>query len=123
MSCHCCCRNNLLEGILSDLQRDVIAARVALMDQSKSINNITRELTKMAEREDAAWARQAELIQSVKDGYSALVAERDAWKKAAEDAGAALEADSLADAEKVEAGNAALEELVSPPAPEPAPEG
>jgi hypothetical protein len=122
LSRHCCCRcSDLPEDILSDLQRDVMAIRIALMDQSTSIIEIKRELTTMTEREDAAWARQAELIQSVKDGYSALVTERDAWKKAAEDAGAALESDSLADAEKVEAANAALEELVAQPAPTPEP--
>lgn len=117
MSCHCC-----RPDPSDDLQHHVLAIRVALVDQAKAIEDIKKELIAMSEREDAAWARQAELIQSVKDGYAALVAERDAWKKAAEDAGAALEADSLADADKVEAANAALEELVPAPAPEPQPE-
>lgn len=86
---------------------------------------MTREFKRMGAREDAAYARQGELIQAVKDGSAAKDAEIAALRAELENADAtalervneALEADSDFDAEKVEAGNAALEELVAAPSP------
>lgn len=79
----------------------------------------------MAEREDAAYARQEELIGLVKEGYTAkdveIVALREALAGADAAAvarvDAALAADSDFDAAKVERANSALEELVATPAP------
>jgi hypothetical protein len=81
---------------------------------------------RMTAREDAAWAQQATDIQSVKDGWAALqaqVADLQAQLAAAGVAQqAALDADSLEDAAKVEAGNAALESLTNAaPVAEPVP--
>lgn len=86
---------------------------------------MTREFKRMGAREDAAYARQGELIQAVKDGSTAKDAEIAALRAELENADAsalervnsALEADSEFDAEKVEAGNKALEELVAAPSP------
>lgn len=83
----------------------------------------------MGAREDAAFARQEELIRVVAEGYRAKDIEIAALKEALANADAtaqarvdeALAADSEFDAEKVEHGNAALEELVNP-SPEPTPE-
>ena len=79
----------------------------------------------MAAREDAAYEQLNTSIQTVKDGWAALVAERDQYKTALEQADAtraqavadALEADSDVDAGKIEAANAALNELVAPAPP------
>jgi hypothetical protein len=91
--------------------------------------------SRMANREQAAYENLSATIQSVRDGWTALVAERDQYKAALEAAdadeaaavAAALEADSEYDAEKIETADAQLAELVAqPPAPvegggEPAP--
>jgi len=102
-----------------DIADDIAAIRAAV---EVEIPNKLREMeTRMSEREDAAYEHLTVTIQAVKDGWSALIAERDALKAALEQAGvdaaAVLEADSQADAAKVEAADAALAELVTPPAP------
>lgn len=110
---------------LSDIQASVESIHALARMTNADVDMILRELAKMSEREDAAFARQAELIQSVKDGWGSLVAERDALKEALENADAdaaaqvqaALDADSEVDAAKVEAANAALDELVNPAPP------
>lgn len=99
--------------------------RLAQRRHEEIMNELYKLGDQMSEREDAARARQLELVQAVKDGWASLVAERDQWKAAAEAAGAdvaaqvqaALDADSEVDAEKVEAANTALDELVNPVTP------
>ena len=90
------------------------------------IDTLIRKVDRMAAREDAAYEKLNASIQTVKDGWASLVAERDALKAALESADAdaavrvqeALDADSEVDAGKVEAADAALAELVATPAPE-----
>lgn len=135
MRCRCCCRcpNDLSTEILSDLQRDVFQLKLSLRELDKTIK---KGFIDMAEREDVAWAKQAEDIQAVKDGWAVLVAGNAAKDQRIADleaalaaagadqevaVAAALDADSEADAAKVEAANAALESLAAP-APEPTPE-
>ena len=115
---------------LSDVQADVAAIRVMVGMIVDANRVIIERLDDMGAREDAAYAKLAEDIQKVKDGWASLVAERDALKQALEEADAnkaaavqaALDADSEVDASKVEAADAALAELVVPPAPEPEPQ-
>lgn len=110
---------SLMDYIADRINREVLVRLAGLK----------RKLDDMAEREDAAYARQAELIQSVKDGWGSLVTENAALKEALENADAdaarrvqeALDADSNVDAGKVEAANSALDELLNPPAPQPEP--
>jgi lysozyme family protein len=103
---------SLMDYISNRINREVLVRLAGLK----------RKLDDMAEREDAAYARQAELIQSVKDGWAArearIAALEEALANADADKAAALEADSQADAERVEGANAALDELLNPPAPE-----
>lgn len=116
------------EALLS-VQTDTITIRAGLAGMQALI---LKEFDHMAEREDQAWAKQAEDVQAVKDGWDALVASNTAKDQkiadltaALETAGddvqaqvqAALDTDSDADAAKVEAANTALEALVNPPAP------
>lgn len=90
------------------------------------LDNLIRKVDRMAAREDAAYEKLSASIQTVKDGWASLVAERDQYKAALEAADAnqaaavqaALDADSDVDAGKVEAADAALAELVAVPAPE-----
>lgn len=111
---------------LSDIARDLAFLCVAASEQKALLRHITKELANMAEREDAAYEKLYATITTVKDGWASLVAERDALKAALEDADAdkaaavqaALDADSNVDAEKVEAADAALADLI-PPAEEP----
>jgi len=95
------------------------------------VSKLEERVIAMGAREEAAYAKLSADIQTVKDGWASLVAERDALKEALENAdadaaaqvAAALEADSEVDAAKVEAADAALAELVAPPVePEPEPE-
>jgi len=93
------------------------------------VSKLEERVIKLGAREDAADARFVELIELVKAGSAAKDAEiarlRDELANADADAlarvDAALAADSEGDADKKEAGNAALEELAAPPA-EPEPE-
>lgn len=109
-------------AISSDLHRDVAALRVIAQSHTEKLNNITREITTMGAREDAAYQQLSADIQTVKDGWAALVAERDALKEALQNADAnaaaqvqaALDTDSDIDAAKVEAADAALASLVAP---------
>lgn len=110
---------------LSDIERDIAALRRRVENNHEIM---IKELRIMAAREDQAYADLTATILTVKDGWASLVAERDALKEALENAdadaaaqvAAALEADSEVDAAKVEAADAALAELVVPPAdPEP----
>lgn len=90
------------------------------------LDELIRKVDRMAAREDAAYEKLNASIQTVKDGWASLVAERDQYKAALESADAdkaaavqaALDADSEVDAAKVEAADAALAELVPAPAPE-----
>lgn len=109
---------------LSDLERDIASLRVIADSHTITLHTIKREAREMAAREDAAYEALNATILTVKDGWASLVAERDALKAALENAdaaaaaqvAAALEADSSVDAAKVEAADAALAELVAPPA-------
>jgi hypothetical protein len=109
-------------AISSDLHRDVAALRVIAQSHTEKLNHITREITTMGAREDAAYQQLSADIQTVKDGWAALVAERDALKEALQNADAnaaaqvqaALDTDSDIDAAKVEAADAALASLVAP---------
>ncbi len=79
--------------------------------------------SRMANREQAAYENLTATIQSVQSGWTALVAERDQYKAALEQAdadeaaavAAALEADSEYDADRIEAADAALADLVAQP--------
>jgi len=106
-----------------DIADDIAAIREAVRVE---IPNQLRQMeASMAAREDAAYEQLNTSIQTVKDGWAALVAERDQYKAALEQADAtraqavadALEADSDVDAGKIEAANAALNELVAPAPP------
>jgi hypothetical protein len=109
--------------VLSNIELDVAALRVAGLEQKTISNTVLKELRAMGAREDAAYEKLAADIQTVKDGWGSLVAERDALKAALESADAdaaaqvqaALDADSEVDAAKVEAADAALADLVAPP--------
>lgn len=89
------------------------------------LKNIERMLNQMGAREDAADARFAELVDLVRQGSAAKDAEITALRSELANADAdatrrvdeALAADSEFDADKKEAGNAALESLVAMPAP------
>ncbi len=115
--------------VLSNIELDVAALRVAGLEQKTITNTVLKELRAMGAREDAAYEKLAADIQTVKDGWGSLVAERDALKAALESADAdaaarvqaALDADSEVDAAKVEAADAALADLLppAPPADEP----
>lgn len=110
---------------ISDLQADSIANRASLAGVNRKLDELLRKVTVMGQREDDAYAKLSSDIQAVKDGWASLVAERDALKSALESADAdkaaavqsALDSDSDFDAAKVEAADAALAELVAPPAP------
>lgn len=114
------------DAALSDIQADAAATRLAVNTALRKIDQLSKEVQIMGAREDAAFARQEELIGLVKEGSAAKdakiaaleaeLANADAAAQARVDA--ALEADSEFDAGKIEAGNSALEELVAP-APEP----
>lgn len=113
---------------VSDIQADAAATRQSVNTVIRKIDQLQRDVKIMGAREDAAFARQEELIGLVKEGSAAKdakiaaleaeLANADADAQARVDA--ALEADSEFDADKVEAGNAALAELVATPVdPEP----
>lgn len=110
------------EDVLN-LQHDVARIIAITLGNSIRLNNLKKEITAMAAREDQAYADLNATIQTVKDGWASLIAERDALKTALEAANgdvaaqvqAALDADSDVDAAKVEAADAALAELVTPP--------
>jgi hypothetical protein len=109
---------------ISDIERDMAIVKPAVLEQKTILNTVLKEIRAMGAREDQAYEKLAADIQTVKDGWASLVAERDQWKAAAEAAGAevaaqvqaALDADSDVDAGKVEAADAALADLL-PPAP------
>lgn len=121
-------------GALSDLQRDLAALRLIADTNTVTLTNIMKELRIMAAREDAAYEALTATILTVKDGWAVLVnsnAAKDteiaqlraaleaAQAGVAETIAVAAAADSEADAAKVEAANAALTELVPPPAEPP----
>lgn len=119
------------KAAVSDIQADAAATRLAVNNLTLKVIQLQKDVKIMGAREDAAYARQEELIQLVKDGSAAKdakiaaleaeLANADADAQARVDA--ALEADSEFDADKIEAGNSALAELVAAPAdPEPQPE-
>lgn len=122
MTCHCCSSDS---EVLIDLQRDLARLLSATLGNTARLNHLRKEIATMAAREDQAYANLNASIQTVKDGWSSLVAERDALKAALEEENAtraqavqdALDADSEVDAAKVEAADAALNELVAQPAP------
>lgn len=106
---------------ISNIQRDITALQM-------TANIIKKELRTMADRENAAYDALNATILTVKDGWAVLVAsnaakdariaELEAALEAADPTAAvaaALEEDSVADAAKVEAADAALAELVAPP--------
>lgn len=111
---------------VSDIQADAAATRLSVNNVVRKLDQLSKDVKIMGAREDAAFARQEELIGLVKEGSAAKdakiaaleaeLANADAAAQARVDA--ALEADSEFDAGKIEAGNSALEELVAP-APEP----
>jgi hypothetical protein len=119
-------REWFLEPITFQLRADQIALE-KIIPSPITQKNIERMLIQMGAREDAADARFAELVNAVKEGSAAKDAEiaqlREALTNADADALARVEAalaeDSERDADKKEAGNAALEELVAMPAPSP----
>lgn len=114
------------KAAVSDIQADAAATRLAVNNLTLKIIQLQKDVKLMAAREDAAYEQLNATIQTVKDGWASLIAERDALKAALENADAnaaaqvqaALDADSEVDASKVEAADAALAELV-PPAPQP----
>lgn len=87
---------------------------------TERLKRIEGMLINLAQREDAARARQEELLVLVRDAYSAQQVEISALREALATADtaaqarvdAALAEDSDFDATKVEQGNAALEELL-----------
>lgn len=109
------------EDVLN-LQHDVARIVAITLGNSIRLNNLHKEITAMAAREDSAYADLNATILTVKEGWASLVAERDALKAALEAADAnaaaqvqaALDADSDVDAAKVEAADAALAGLVTP---------
>ena len=119
MTCHCCCDSE----VLIDLQRDLARLLSATLGNTARLNHLRKEIATMAAREDQAYENLNASIQTVKDGWASLVAERDALKAALEEENAtraqavqdALDADSEVDAAKVEAADAALNELVAQP--------
>ena len=119
-----------------DLLDVVEAVHALLRVEGRKSDLIIERLADMAAREDAAWERNAQELAAVKEGWDSLVASNQAkddkiaaLQTALDEAGAnvsaqvqaALDQDSEADAAKVEAANEALDSLVNPPAPEPAP--
>lgn len=116
---------------LSDLERDI----AALQHRVQNNHEITiKELRIMAAREDQAYEALTATILTVKDGWAVLVASNaakdariaeleaalaNADANAAAQLATALAGDSDADAAKVEAANAALDDLVTPPAEPP----
>ena len=92
-----------------------------LREVINQLNRIERKLDKMAQREEAAYARQTELIRLVKDGSDAKDAKirvleqlvRDAQEITDSAVRSALDEDSEFDAARLEAGNEALDELVA----------
>ena len=102
----------------------------AVSDMNRKLDQLQKDVKIMGAREDAAYARQEELIGLVKEGSAAKDAKIAALEAELANADAdalarveaALEADSEFDADKLERGNAALEELVAAPQPEPEPE-
>ena len=113
---------------LSNIEADTASVRMSVRSLTGKVDQLQKDVQIMAAREDQAYENLNATIQTVKDGWASLVAERDALKAALENADAnaaaqvqaALDADSDVDASKVEAADAALAELVAP-APEPAP--
>ena len=114
------------KAAVSDIQANAAATRLAVNNLSRKLDQLSKDVQIMAAREDAAYDKLNATIQTVKDGWASLVAERDALKAALEQADAnaaaqvqaALDADSDVDASKVEAADAALAELFAPaPAP------
>lgn len=109
--------------VLSNIELDVAALRAAGLEQKTVLNTVLKEIRAMGAREEQAYEKLAADIQTVKDGWGSLVAERDALKAALESADAdaaaqvqaALDADSDVDAAKVEAADAALADLLPPP--------
>lgn len=112
------------KAAVSDIQADAAATRLAVNNLTLKIIQLQKDVKLMAAREDAAYEQLNATIQTVKDGWASLIAERDALKAALENADAnaaaqvqaALDADSEVDASKVEAADAALAELVPPKA-------
>lgn len=108
-----------------NLQYDIARIVAITLGNTARLNRIEKELTAMAAREDQAFSDLNATIQTVKEGWASLIAERDALKAALEAADAdaaaqvqaALDADSDVDAAKVEAADAALAELVATPEP------
>ncbi len=94
------------------------------------ITTINEGLRAMTSREETAYSNLTATIESVRSGWTSLVAERDSYKAALEQADAdqaqavqdALAADSDHDAAAIEQADASLAELVAQPAPESQPE-
>lgn len=110
------------KSAVSQIEADAAATRMVANSVLVKVIQLEKDVKLMGAREDAAFARQEELIGLVKEGSAAKdakiaaleaeLANADADAQARVDA--ALEADSEFDADKIEAGNSALEELVAP---------
>lgn len=113
----------------------VTAMQRNLAQLAQQQHKILEEIKTMAAREDAAYEALNANINTVREGWAALVASnaakdariaeleaalQNADAEAAAELEAAMAADSDADAAKVEAASAALDDLVAPPV-EPAP--
>jgi hypothetical protein len=120
-----------LDEVLSDIQADGAATRLSVNTAIRKIDQLSKDVQIMADREQQAWADFATKIEVIKQGWAAKDAEianlraqlANAGADTANQVQAALDADSAVDATKVEAANVVLDELVVPPAqPEPQPE-
>jgi hypothetical protein len=133
----CRCERLDRDDVLSDIQADAAATRLAVNNAISKINQLSKDVQTMGAREDQAYAALNANIAAVKEGWAVLVAGNaakdariaeleaalaNADANAAANLATALDADSEADAAKVEAADAAIAELVAAPAPEPQPE-
>lgn len=117
------------KAAVSDIQADTAATRISVDSLFRKIDQLSKDVKTMGDREDAAYAALSGKIDTVKEGWAVLVASNAAKDTriaeleaalatadadAAAELAAALEADSEGDAVKVEAAGAALDELVAP---------
>lgn len=127
---------------LSDIAADVIAIRMTTENNTLTLRNLKKEIQIMADREDASFEKLTADLTAVAAGWGVLTASnaqlvdenaqlRAALESADADKAAAiasaLDTDSEADADKVDAADAIIAGLVppadQPPADEPPADG